>query len=424
MVNRNCNTYNNYDWIELESGNIGDIPECYASYTVNTEGITVCFEQGGVGLRFMVPSPNGKSTTADVYLPAETIDKTVPNVQTEKTEHKRDGFDVPYAVTLKMTPDKSVYCSNYGRADKEYDSLTPLEVTITQNGTYEYVFVDKAGNRKTALFTVNNIDNSAPELTFDPEPSELPVINTEQKITVTADEACTLTFDGNDYSLNANGSKELTLSKNGVYTVIATDAAGNESIVNIPVGNMDTTPPDISFAAGTIRICQDSDEEVLAEELSKGVTAWEPETQQVIEDWSYDAGEVDLTTVGIYKVIYTAKDDAGNTKTAVRYVSVYDKNNPGIYIDGIFIEAEGTTIIKAGEHEITVDNIAEIAPGVLEPYTIKISKGISSIGQMKFKRADVLIGSDGKFTITPGFYTVSVTTQSRKTFRAILYVEK
>ena len=417
-------TYDNLNWTELENENIGDISECYASYTVNTEGITVCFEQGGIGLRFEVPSPNGRSTTADVYLPAETIDKAVPNVQTEKTEHKRDGFDVPYAVTLKMTPDKSVYCSNYGRADKVYDSLTPLEVTITQNGTYEYVFVDKAGNRKTALFTVNNIDNSAPELTFDPEPSELPVINTEQKITVTADEACTLTFDGNDYSLNANGSKELTFSKNGVYTVIATDAAGNESIVNIPVGNMDTTPPDISFATGTIRICQDSDEEVLAEELSKGVTAWEPETQQVIEDWSYDAGEVDLTTVGIYKVIYTAKDDAGNTKTAVRYVSVYDKNNPGIYIDGIFIEAEGTTIIKAGEHEITVDNIAEIAPGVLEPYTIKISKGISSIGQMKFKRADVLIGSDGKFTITPGFYTVSVTTQSRKTFRAILYVEK
>ena len=417
-------TYDNLNWTELENENIGDISECYASYTVNTEGITVCFEQGGIGLRFEVPSPNGRSTTADVYLPAETIDKAVPNVQTEKTEHKRDGFDVPYAVTLKMTPDKSVYCSNYGRADKEYDSLTPLEVTITQNGTYEYVFVDKAGNRKTALFKVNNIDNSAPELTFDPEPSELPVINTEQKITVTADEACTLTFDGNDYSLNANGSKELTFSKNGVYTVIATDAAGNESIVNIPVGNMDTTPPDISFAAGTIRICQDSDEEVLAEELSKGVTAWEPETQQVIEDWSYDAGEVDLTTVGIYKVIYTAKDDAGNTKTAVRYVSVYDKNNPGIYIDGIFIEAEGTTIIKAGEHEITVDNIAEIAPGVLEPYTIKISKGISSIGQMKFKRADVLIGSEGKFTITPGFYTVSVTTQSRKTFRAILYVEK
>src|SRR5699024_5924511 len=42
-------TYNGMDWNELESGNIEDIPDCGASYTVNSEGIKVCFEQGGIG---------------------------------------------------------------------------------------------------------------------------------------------------------------------------------------------------------------------------------------------------------------------------------------------------------------------------------------------------------------------------------------
>lgn len=65
-----------------------------------------------------------------------------------------------------------------------------------------------------------------------------------------------------------------------------------------------------------------------------------------------------------------------------------------------------------------------MAAGVLEPYTVKISKGISTIGQVKSKRADVMIDDDGKLNISEGFYTVSVTTKSRKTFRAILYVEK
>ena len=224
--------------------------------------------------------------------------------------------------------------------------------------------------------------------------------------------------------MTPDSSQEISFSRNGVYTIIATDAAGNESILNIPVGNIDTTPPDISFENNTIRIRQDSDAAELTEALNNGVTAWEPETQKVIEDWTYDASAVDLTTVGIYNVIYTVEDGANNVKTAVRYVSVYDKNNPGIYLDGTLIEPEGTTVVKAGEHEIKVDNIQEITAGVLEPYTIKISKGISTIGQIKFKRSDVEIGSDGKFTITPGFYTVSVTTQSRKTFRAILFVEK
>lgn len=54
---------------------------------------------------------------------------------------------------------------------------------------------------------------------------------------------------------------------------------------------------------------------------------------------------------------------------------------------------------------------------------MKISKGMLTIGQIKNKRADVQIDDDGNFTITPGFYTVSVITQSRMTFRAILYVE-
>ena len=237
------------------------------------------------------------------------------------------------------------------------------------------------------------------------------------------DEDCTLTVNNQTFSLTAGGSKELAFSENGVYSVVATDKAGNESVTNIPVGNIDRTPPAITFANATIRIRQDSDPAELTTALKAGVTAWEPEKQNFITEWTYDAGTVNLAVVGIYNVQYTVKDEAGNVTTAVRYVSVYDKNNPGIYLDGMLIEPEGTTVLKTGAHNLQVSHIQEIAPGVLEPYTVKISKGILTIGQAKNARADVQIGSDGAFTITPGFYTVSVITQSRMTFRAILYVE-
>ncbi|OUN85335.1 hypothetical protein B5G06_03225 [Flavonifractor sp. An52] len=416
-------SYNGSDWTELPTGNIKDVENCHASYTVTSNGLTVCFEQGGIGLKFQVPAPNGKSTEAEVYLPEETIDKVVPTVDVKTTELKRSGYNVPYAVAVTMTPDKSVLCSTAGKADTVYDAETPLEVTITQNGTFEYLFVDEAGNRAVAKVTVSNIDRTAPKLTFTPDPAKLPVTNTDQTITVTVDEACTLTVDGQKYTLQAGGTHELSFSKNGVYSVIATDQAGNESVTNIPVGNIDRTPPAISFAGSTIRIRQDSAQAELTAALDAGVTAWEPESQAMVENWTYDASAVNLAEVGIYSVTYTARDQAGNEATAIRYVSVYDKNNPGIYLDGTLIEPEGTTVLKAGTHNIQVSNIQNIAPGVLEPYTVKISKGILTIGQIKNKRADVQIDDDGNFTITPGFYTVSVITQSRMTFRAILYVE-
>lgn len=416
-------SYDGQDWTELPDGDIEQIPDCPASYTVTTNGLTVCFEQGGIGLRFQVPAPNGKSTEAEVYLPEETIDKVVPNVKVKATELKRSGYNVPYAVAVTMTPDKSVLCSTAGKAGAVYDAETPLEVTITQNGTFEYLFVDEAGNRAVATVTVDNIDRTAPKLTFTPDPAELPVTSTDQKITVTVDEACTLTVGSQKYTLQADGSQELSFSQNGVYSVIATDLAGNESVTNIPVGNIDRTPPAISFAGGTIRIRQDSAPAELTAALDAGVTAWEPESQTMVETWTYDASAVNLAEIGIYSVTYTAQDQAGNESTAIRYVSVYDKNSPGIYLDGALIEPEGTTVLKAGTHNIQVSHIQNIAPGVLEPYTVKISKGILTIGQIKNKRADVQIDDDGNFTITPGFYTVSVITQSRMTFRAILYVE-
>ena len=38
----------------------------------------MCFEEGGIGFRFEVLAPNGKSAQAEVYLPEEVIDKVVP----------------------------------------------------------------------------------------------------------------------------------------------------------------------------------------------------------------------------------------------------------------------------------------------------------------------------------------------------------
>ena len=57
---------------------------------------------------------------------------------------------------------------------------------------------------------------------------------------------------------------------------------------------------------------------------------------------------------------------------------------------------------------------------------MKIRKGILSLGQMKkLSGGKVAVEPDGSFTVTEsGFYTVLVTTQSKRTVRITLYLEK
>ena len=425
-----CESYslNGTDWIDIQGGDINDLPDDIISCTVNSDQIDVCFTAGGIGLRLQIPSANGKYTVAEVYLPQNVIDTTAPNINKTINPLIRNGATAPYAAEVILKPNEAVYCSNYGNAGTEYSEYSPFSVIIKENGTHKFLFVDKAGNRSEVSVDITDIDREAPKLTVTPDLSKEPVTNLEQKVTITPDEDCQLSFNGDVFSLSAGEGKELSFENNGVYTVTATDMAGNESILNIPVGNIDKTPPNISFDKLTIRIRQDSEMTELKAALDEGITVWDPYSDTV-PTWSYETDGngnplVDLSTVGIYNVVYTVKDAAGNTAQLTRYIAVYDKNQPGIYIDGELAEAEGTVIISSGEHILTVSNIQEIAPGVLEPYTLKITKGIATTGQMKYEESDVVVEEDGTFSIDPGFYTLVVTTQSRKTFRTILYVEK
>jgi hypothetical protein len=60
-----------------------------------------------------------------------------------------------------------------------------------------------------------------------------------------------------------------------------------------------------------------------------------------------------------------------------------------------------------------------------EPYTVKLVKGIWAEGQLKRVSSGVEIAADGTFELSgEGFYTLYITTQSRQTYRTLLYAEK
>ena len=227
------------------------------------------------------------------------------------------------------------------------------------------------------------------------------------------------TFTAVDSEGNEIWTGTVSASGNGTFRVYATDEAGNTTSEVFTVYNVDKTLPLIGFDTSTVNLRQDSEASELTKLLDKGVTTWDNVGLQE-GTLAYDISGVLLDTVGVYPVTYTVQDSAGNVGQSVRYVRVVDKNQPIITVDGILTEENGTTSLKVGNHTLYVNGLKADN----EPYSLKLVKGIWSSGQMKRATKCISVGEDGSFTVdTVGFYTVYIVTQSRQTYRTLLYVE-
>ena len=200
---------------------------------------------------------------------------------------------------------------------------------------------------------------------------------------------------------------------------MATDSAGNKDERVFTVGSIDRIVPSIAFTAGTIYVLQNGDVDEYNNQLHSGYTVWDNKT--AVEDLTvnFDASAVKLDTAGMYTVVYTVTDEVGNVNQANRFVQVIGENTTCICIDGILVMPDSTAVIKPGTHTLTLKNGNE-------PYSIKARKGIRTSGQMKYlKSSSLSFDENGEFAVSnEGYYTVQVTTQSRKVIRIKLYVEQ
>ena len=413
-------------------GQSGDL----VTITATPERVTVIFKENyDQTLTFTASAPNGKSTV--VTLDGVTvIDKVAPTVtQPVETRYDRKGNKVgdtaaAYQVVVALYPSESVTSANYGgwtnyelpngtveRRPDRYgpsEKMTYLSLTFTENGTYNVRFADKAGNTTTVPVTITGIDRTAPELTVTTVEE-----SNQVKATITVNENCKVSANGNEYAMTANTSQTVTFTQNGTFAITATDAAGNESFKTVRVGSIDNDPPSISFDTGTIYVTVDTAADALKAELDKGYTVWDNVTAKNDLTVTYDSSAVNLTDAGQYAVTYTVLDKAGNKTTANRFVRVIGANTVCVSIDDKLILPDSTAVLRPGAHTLTLQNSDQ-------PYSIKARRGILSAGQMKYLSGSSLhFDADGKFAVSStGYYTLLVTTQDRQTIRVLLYVEQ
>lgn len=432
---------------EWKSYTLQELANNGINVTYTAAQVTTRFEIDGCQVRLTVTALNGRSEQIVLSLPTEVIKTWAPSLRTSTEELYRkdaDGssYTKPYAVHVMIEANEDVYCLNDTKTDNNGNKVLyssemaggiPFETVIYKNGKTQYIFVDKAGNRSVAEVEITDIDNKAPVLTVDPgDTRNLKLTSGSVDVKINSDEDCTLSWTdagGNTRKLNASAGAEktITFTENGVYEIEAADDAGNYSSVYVTIGNISRLLPTISFDKTTIVVRQgtDKDDPDLKAQLDGGITVWSMAAASDTLKYSYDINGVDLSIIGLQQVPYKVWDEAGNTANAVRFIRTYDKNMPTILIDDQYVENESTFMLDKGKHILTMANLKEITAGESEPYTIKLKKGMASMGQMKYFKSDIQFGADGSFTLdSAGFYTLYVVTQSRAAFIATLYVEK
>ncbi|MBQ4371402.1 MAG: hypothetical protein II803_03210, partial [Firmicutes bacterium] len=403
----------------------------WGSVEYTSQMVTVRFTTGAeVSLDVTVTAPNKKSNTATVRLAGGVIDKEAPAVSESVTPMKRSGAEAPYAERHRLSFSEEVFCMGEGPAGRIYSAAEPLELVLYRTDEIrELVFNDRAGN--ITVYTVKPsagtvLDNRAPELELELD-DEASATSSDVRVTVVSDEYVRLSSSDSSVSCgtvseSGDGSWTGTVSasENGTFRINAADRAGNTASAVFTVNNIDKTLPLMSFDKSTYGVLQDSDPASLRRLLDSGVTVWD--NVGVREgSLSYDMSAVELSTPGVYEVVYSVEDLAGNTGEKIRFVKVIDKNLPMLTVDGEVTEEGGTFSLKAGTHILGVSGLKDGS----EPYTVQVVKGKYARGQMKSFHEGIEIAADGSIELTRGgFYTVLVTTQSRQTYRTLLYVEQ
>ncbi len=213
--------------------------------------------------------------------------------------------------------------------------------TFTQNGTFIFEFVDKAGNAGTAEAKVTWIDRGSPEATIEYSTTEL----TNQDVTAT------ITF--NKENVTVDGGNTHIFTKNGEFTFEYTDEAGNDGMATAVVTWIDKEAPTATI------------EYDITEETTESVVASIKFNEENVTITNNN-GNSTYTFEENGEFIFEFVDRAGNTGTAKAVVDwILDQSDePSFEIDLV----SSKNILNPGDEfeiDIRINKMKNIQNGLL-----------------------------------------------------------
>ena len=235
----------------------------------------------------------GNSTTKTVTI--TNIDRTGPAITISEYSTLPTNQDI--TVTASVTE----------------GTLNTATHTFTENGSFDFVATDSAGNQTTETVRITNIDKTSPVI----EIGIYSTLPTNQNITVTA--------TANEGTLNVTSH---TFTENDSFEFIATDDAGNIAKYNVTIFNIDKVAPTITIGSYS--------ENWTKEDIT--VTA------------STNEGTLNVTSHTFTEngsFTFTATDQVGNVTHRIVTISNIDKEGPGITLDGYNTEPTNQDVTVA-----------------------------------------------------------------------------
>lgn len=235
--------------------------------------------------------------------------------------------DVQVALNATDTSRLGINRTLYGFNDNQ--SLwtlytVPFNVTKEGKTTLYYASVDNASMEGPVTWVVIAIDRTPPTLTYTLTPAPNANGWASQPVQVHF-----------DYSDGVSGilypPHDLNLTNEGVYTGLkgeATDVAGNTATIAVPTIGIDLTPP----ALGKLTMQGNA---YAGDYVSASASLVEANPDRMVWDWGDGSGSTAIVSQGavlgshsfsqpgVYKVVLTVSDKAGQTATSSGSITVY-----------------------------------------------------------------------------------------------------
>ena len=260
--------------------------------TIDGSNTVVFNENGSFTFEFVDKAGNKGSATAEV----NWIDKEAPNAK------------VVYSTTSPTNQNVTATIQEFtesGVTIKNNEGSTSY--TFEQNGYFDFILVDKAGNETVIRAEVTWIDKVAPKLSLTYS-NENP---TNQNVTVTLDGL----VEG-DEIVNNNGNNTHTFEENGSFEFIVRDKAGNESRITAVVNWIDKIAPTATIAFDYSKAEEGKVIVRLTDFSEEGITILNPSNGQ---DY------YEFTSNGSFTFEFI--DKAGNKGSAIADVNWFDFND-------------------------------------------------------------------------------------------------
>lgn len=319
---------------------------------------------------------------------------------TVRAENETDGHTL-----LADDTAASYTIRGQGGSDLVTITATPERVTVTFKGNYNQTltFTASAANGKSTVVTLNGvtvIDKVAPEVNqmikrYDRAGKEVGSTDAAYQAVValrpskqvtSANYGAAKIYQGQPMPViyGPDAPLEITFTRNGTYTVLLNDRAGNTTTVPVTITDIDRTAPTL-----TVTTVEENNQ------VKATVTVNEPCTVTWGENGTHTftakgSREITFTQNGTFAI--TATDDAGNESFKTVRVGSIDNDPPSISFDNSTIYVtEGATpeVLKAA-----LDDGYTVWDNVTKPEELEVTHNGATI---------VTLNTAGQYVVT---YTV------------------